>query len=688
MTASPKPDARAPDAPLPSHHQAVDIISAAAILLTLVMLVGRIAGGHEMTPELAAITAITLWALSTPAALQRFGLSPARAATLFVGMGMVVAAATAWTQGGLMAVGAAWISTGPLALSLFGTARQVMAVWGLGAVGLLVLYAAQLLGLTPEPVEVLPAMHLTNQLGVISLIGVISVLAVRVRQRWVAAEREGREALEALADGAGAALLVVQDGEVRFSNPAGRRMGMEPGAAVHGTALGPLIAAADGDEHEITYVCPVDGPKWWSARATPVAFLGGPAVLITAWDTSERRRTEAERVRSEARLAEARRLETMGILAGGVAHDFNNLLVAILANTSMLKEQLPDGDAREMVDDIDLAGTQAAELVRQLLAYAGRGSAARAPVDLRRLVEEGARVQRGAARGDGVELEVELHGTPAGAEVLTDRSQLSQVVANLVRNAVQASAPGQTVRLRVGPPPAAEARPPAVGAPVRGPALCVEVIDAGRGIPEGLLGSIFDPFFTTRTGGRGLGLAAVAGILQRLGASLHVDSAPGAGSTVRVTLPVHTQLGDAEPPAPPAPDPGRAPPGWILVLDDEPLVRAQVLRTLQRAGLDARPAASVAEALERVRGDPPGLALVDYLMPDMNGDEAVLRLRQIDPELPALLLSGFGAPAPERHGELYQARIAKPYAPAELVAEVQRWARPAGAPAPAPAAAR
>jgi two-component system cell cycle sensor histidine kinase/response regulator CckA len=190
--------------------------------------------------------------------------------------------------------------------------------------------------------------------------------------------------------------------------------------------------------------------------------------------------------------------------------------------------------------------------------------------------------------------------------------------------------------------------------------------------PE-VLDRIFDPFYTTRTTGRGLGLAAVQGILQRLDGAMFVQSEPGVGSTFTIALPAaKTATTAAEIPDVDREGLPNLDVNWILVLDDEPLVRSQLVRILARAGLDARGVGSVAEAEDLLRQSRPQIALIDYLMPDMPGDEALLRLRRIAPGLPALLVSGYVSPGALSSEAIFDGQIAKPFAPAELVSIVQQ----------------
>ncbi len=771
----------------------VDVCVIMAVLLILLALGTRVLLGPVPLDQFVAAVAAMI-GLSLPALLQRAGLSSEAAATVFAVMGVIVAAATSWTQGGIDGIGAAWLPIAPLLVSIYGTDRST-AIVGIACVGAIQgLYWGQYLGIAPPPADLLPAHNLVNYLSIIALCVVVGVNHARTRTFALRRDQESRETLRVLAEESGAALIVVQDDRVRFYNGLAVDLLFTGDGEPLGRPTEDVLSASllkdehpEGVKFELPLVRDDQVVGWVEVQRKTIRFLGQDALLISAWDTSARRQMEADRVRSQARMAEARRLEQLGLLAGGVAHDFNNLLAAILANASMLEadalaidqqaanapladesehEQRKRGapgvepssgakpatdrrqaaGQREMVQDILVAGRQAAELVQQLLAYAGRGAAAREVVDVRQVLEEAVRIQRGAARQSGVGIELAVGAEPVMA--CTDPGQLGQVIANLVSNAVKASRSGQRVLLRARP--ATLTAEDLEHARLRhlepGPCVLVDVADQGAGISAGNLDRIFDPFYTTRADGRGLGLAAVQGILSRLGGALLVQSDEGQGSTFSVALPLATaddlsmdssldaplssgrhgagatvsataatapgtglvaEAGSASNHVessgrgqsgagasahgagirlPIAPGDTVATPqlnerpstdGWVLVLDDEPLVRAQVVRVLERAGFNARAAGSVVEAVALVRERRPRLAIIDYLMPDMTGDMALARLRQLDPALPAILVSGYIKPDAGSTLAMFNDRLAKPFALGELLARVNAHIRPA-----------
>jgi two-component system, cell cycle sensor histidine kinase and response regulator CckA len=356
------------------------------------------------------------------------------------------------------------------------------------------------------------------------------------------------------------------------------------------------------------------------------------------------RRQELEARRLEQKLQQTQKLESLGVLAGGIAHDFNNLLVGVLGNAEMALAVLPgDSPARTELHAIEAAALRATELTRQLLAYAGKARFSRGRMDLRRLIEE-----MGPLLGSAIPKKTQLTFdlAPALPAVDGDPTQIRQVVMNLVTNAAEAmgDAPG-VITVRV--------------AAVRvtrgdrfdayfsddfseGPFVLLEVIDGGSGMREETLARVFEPFFTTKFTGRGLGLAAVLGIVRAHRGGIHLRSAPGNGTTVSVLLPAFESKTSAEqPPAPPK----RPAAGTVLVVDDEEIIRALMRRILERAGYQVLIARDGVEALEiyKARGDEIRAVTLDMTMPRMGGEETLQALRAVRPDVKVLLLSGYNA---------------------------------------------
>ncbi|GEM_PF-1484512 len=379
------------------------------------------------------------------------------------------------------------------------------------------------------------------------------------------------------------------------------------------------------------------------------------------------------RRRLETQLQHVQKLESLGVLAGGIAHDFNNLLVGILGNADLALLSLPEEhEARRPLEGILRAGRRAADLCRQMLAYAGRGPMERRLVDLGRLVQEMVELLRTSA-GRNVSLEMTFgEGLPL---VEGDPTQLRQVILNLVTNAAEAleARPG-TVRISLEAVAAADlppglhfghGEPPGGGTYVR-----LQVTDDGKGMDDEVRQKIFDPFFSTKRPGRGIGMAAVAGILRIHGAAIDVASAPGEGTTVTVWFPASSGTAPDLPPAPEVEDGTWRGHGTALVVDDEEPVRDVGARMLAELGYDVVTANDGVEALETLEtlGDRVRLVLLDLTMPRMDGRHCLARIRERWPDLPVILTSGWdeggfrdtGGPTaflhkPWRRGELLAA---------------------------------
>jgi len=379
--------------------------------------------------------------------------------------------------------------------------------------------------------------------------------------------------------------------------------------------------------------------------AEPIVLAGESCAIWQGIDVTASRRAEAERRRLTEQVMRARRLEGLGVLAGGVAHDFNNLLVAIRGNAELVRLHLgARHPAQELVEDLDRAADRAAELVRSLLTYAGAGRAETEPVDLAALVGETLRILRSRLPS---RLRVELPGPEEGVWVQGDATQLGQVVMNLVTNATEAlEGPDDEVSVRVGPVPLDREELDTcllAGGVKPGEYVMLEVADTGRGMDPDTLERIFDPFYTTKFQGRGLGLAGVLGAVRGHGGTLRVSSQPGQGTTFRVFLPpgerALPRAGEGRSAFPR--EPRRA---TILVVDDDPAVRAVAARMLSARGFTVVVAASGSEALERVRRAPAehDAILLDLTMPGLSGEETFQALRGVRADLPVVFMSGHG----------------------------------------------
>jgi signal transduction histidine kinase len=387
------------------------------------------------------------------------------------------------------------------------------------------------------------------------------------------------------------------------------------------------------------------------------------------------RKAEAARRLAEQQFQLAQKVEGLGLLAGGVAHDVNNLLASILGNAEMLHDELEDPRFRERIGRIMKAVDRAGDLTGQLLAYAGRRPPENAAIDLSALVGEMGDLARTAVPRNA---RLRIDAGEALPAVAGDATQLRQVVLNLLTNAAAAVAPTSgTVVVRTGVEDLTPER--IAGTWVRdhaeaGRYVFVEVEDDGVGMDAATLARIFDPFSTTRTQGRGLGLAAVLGIVRGHRGVIDVQSAPGAGSRFRVLLPAS----DSPPPPRPLPreEPDGTARGKVLVADDDPEVRALIATQLERRGLVVLVAANGDDAvtLGAAHGADLDLALIDRTMAGRTGEEVFAALSALAPRARVVLCSG-AHDAPALAG--LEARglagvLQKPFRREELLETVRR----------------
>jgi PAS domain S-box-containing protein len=400
---------------------------------------------------------------------------------------------------------------------------------------------------------------------------------------------------------------------------------------------------------------------------------GSIRIVGAARDITDRKREESERRRLEQRMHEARRLESLGILTGGIAHDFNNLLTVLLGNVRLSLEDVEsDSPLHPRLERMKTAAEQAATLTEQMLLYAGKLSVSLAPCDLSKEVEE-TLGWMGGALPEHCQIETAL--APKLPALRADPPQLRQMIANLVTNAFE-SLEGQrgSVSVRTSQVHArAQDLTGGHGAsdPSPGPYLCLEVVDTGTGMVAETQVRMLEPFFTTKFSGRGLGLAAVLGIVRSHDGVLQITSEPGRGTKARVLLPVPrieeevaTRL------------PGGARPSRVLVVDDEAFVLELTREFLERAGFEVMTALGGREALDclRERGADLGLVILDLAMPDLDGERVLRETSRMHPDLPVVVATGHSPEAATYEERLGAASgfVRKPYDPEALVEQVRR----------------
>lgn len=368
-------------------------------------------------------------------------------------------------------------------------------------------------------------------------------------------------------------------------------------------------------------------------RGVPIRHGGERLLLVTMADVTRLKEAEEQRLAVQAKILDADKLESLGVLAGGVAHDFNNLLVGILSNASFVLDQVEPGSSlQDSLRDVEIAAERAAQLCQQLLAFSGRGRFQIRELRLDELVRNcGRLLMSGLPKSTQLVADLSFEGEAPTVDA--DATQMRQVLFNLVSNGAEAldGRPGRVV-VQVGvtqlnSEQVARMKHGARTTPGRFAFLRVK--DDGGGISEEIREKVFEPFFTTKFTGRGLGLAAVQGIVQGHGGAIDVVSRLGQGTTMTVYFPLKGTRKATETPL-------------VLVVDDEKMVRAASTRALGRAGFTVEGVESGERALEFVaeRGDEVSLVLLDVTMPGMSGEDTYVELRRVGFGAPILFSSG------------------------------------------------
>jgi two-component system, cell cycle sensor histidine kinase and response regulator CckA len=361
-------------------------------------------------------------------------------------------------------------------------------------------------------------------------------------------------------------------------------------------------------------------------------------------DITDRLRAQEEREMLERKLLETQKLESLGVLAGGIAHDFNNILTGILGSASLARVHLPPhARAEEQIAQIEVSARRAADLCRQMLAYAGKGQFLVQLLDLSELVRETMQLlDLSISRKASVRYDL-APGLPVAS---LDATQVRQVLMNLVLNASEAlgDQPGAITLATGAQIVDAEYRQSAgiEGDLPDGDYVFLEVSDNGSGMSREMIERIFDPFFTTKFTGRGLGLSAVLGIVRGHKGAIKVYSEVGKGTTFKLLFPSV----QGEPAAKRAEAGGDADwrgRGTVLVIDDETTVRGVTERILHVLGFESLSARDGAQGVEMVRqrGESLVAVLLDLTMPNMDGETAFREIAALRPGLPVVLMSGY-----------------------------------------------
>jgi PAS domain S-box-containing protein len=417
---------------------------------------------------------------------------------------------------------------------------------------------------------------------------------------------------------------------------------------------------------------------WFSTiGACYEAASGEVRYLEVTRDITREVQKEEERLELARQMQEAQRLESLGVMAGGITHDFNNLLTPILGSAELaLFDLASDSPIRPRIEQIRRAAQRAAALTRQLLAYSGQGPVLVELLAVSQLVEEMGQLLEGAVSGKAALIYDLADDLPS---VEADVAQLSQVVMNLITNAAEAVREGAgRITLRTGIVEAEKVdRRYIVGQsePTAGSYVFFEVVDDGCGMEVETQSKIFDPFFTTKFTGRGLGLAAALGIVQSHDGFIEIDSEVGRGTRFRVLFPaVERAAVTVDSWVVPIDDWRDS--GTVLVVDDDQGVRELLEATLCRAGLSVLLARDGREGVDLFRrhSDEIRAVVLDRTMPDIGGEDAFDEIRRIRSDVPIMLISGYSEERAAWHfiDKGLDAFLHKPFDPRTLLERIRR----------------
>jgi signal transduction histidine kinase/CheY-like chemotaxis protein len=389
-------------------------------------------------------------------------------------------------------------------------------------------------------------------------------------------------------------------------------------------------------------------------------------------DLAERRQAELRRNVVESQLRQAQKMDALGTLAGGIAHDLNNILAAIGGNVDLARGDLPaDHPVREWLDEIGRAHGRARDLVKRVLLFARRQETERKPIALGPVVEEALKLLRATVPSM---VEVRFECPPDLPPVLADVTQIHQVVLNLGANAAYALRErGGVFTIALAPVTVGSGEAVKASDLVPGTYVRLSATDTGTGMSHPVLERIFEPFFTTKgTAGTGLGLAVVHGIVRDHGGAIAVESEPGRGTRFELFFPVTTVPVASLPDGPPEP---RGEGQQVVYVDDEEALVLLMTRTLERLGYRATGFTDPAAALQAIRTDPAAVdvLITDFAMPGMTGTELARAAAAVSPNLPIMLVSGYGLgeDSTDRKVSL-AARLPKPIALDELARTLDR----------------
>lgn len=453
-------------------------------------------------------------------------------------------------------------------------------------------------------------------------------------------------------------ILVIYDfqGTIQCINAAGARQLQYSTGDLVGKPLSILYAATESIEPRSSRAVSVSADGYWSEAillgqdgsqvctektVRPVRFSGKPHMLLIARDLSGRKQMEADKAKLEQQLRQVQKMEAIGRLASGVAHDMNNIMTAILSHASLLKTRSEPNDGAWTVGNvIEKAVRRGRELTSQLLGFARQGKHHHVPVDLHDVVRE---VVHLLERTMGKTIAFQMEFSAGQPWIEGDPNQMFQVFMNLSVNACDAMGTNGELRFSTSNETVSHAQASHVPGLYPGDYVVVRVTDSGEGIPTEVQGKIFEPFFSTKESGKGsgMGLAMVYGIVKNHRGYIGVTSTFGAGTTMKVFLPVSTQ----SPPKPVVsqkslPSKGT---GHVLVVDDEQEVAEATRAVLEYLGYQVAIVLNGKEAMTYCQNsrNQVDIVVLDMVMPDMPGPECFAHLKQLIPDIKVILCTGY-----------------------------------------------
>ncbi len=492
--------------------------------------------------------------------------------------------------------------------------------------------------------------------------------------RIQALERQSRTILQSSEDG-----LVVIDlnGLICFTNLAAEQLLQQSGAELRGTSFGyPIV---QGETREIAIRCQSTQTTPVEMRVVTIEWENEPAYLASLRDLTERRQGEEERQRHETERQYAQKQESLGVLAGGIAHDFNNLLMSIVARAGLaLRSLSSDSPAREHLQIIEKSGLRGGELANQMLTFAGQTRLDFQAINLQQFLNDIKPFLRST-----VSKRIILTFTVSSnlPPIRADQSQLRQLLMNIVTNAAEAIGDQEgTIQMSASAMDTSThdlRHYHIMGDLPSGPCVSFKIQDSGNGMNPELIPKIFDPFFSTKFPGRGLGLAALLGIVRGHGAAIAVHSRIGHGTeflflfptTHTLSVPQYASL------TLPKESSGKAMPSKILVVDDEEEIRTACSLILTEIGFDALVAQdgkSGLQIFEHYQGDI-ALVFLDLTMPYLDGGKLAKKIRASDLDVPILMSSGYPEEEAMKHFAQsgINAFIQKPFQVEVLIAKIE-----------------